>query len=298
MTFVVPDLVVESVIRDGIANMIADPTILDDVFAGLALNYANRKYGAAEITRIKDYFTGGSKHNIAIVHSFHEASAKELAYSIQLGSDNEDKSYIDDFDEDLQETITDAGELAALIKVAAFTPTSYDTITGMVRVPDSVDLSTAYVNFIFVDSDSNEFVLQSGISNETGDKFFFIPSNQTVALGAGAYIRTFLNYTQTEVRSSHHRAQLLLGVHSKEPLLTKYMYTLLKYFLKSRKHDLINRGFLTSTMTGSDFTRDLKYEGDLVYTRFLTLTGLVKDSWRADQVTLIDSIEIDATPVE
>lgn len=300
MSFVLPDLVVESVIRDGIANIVADPTILDDVFEQLNANYASRKYGTAEITKIKDLLTGANKDNIAFVHSFHAAHAKAPAYSIQLGSDVEDKptAYLDDFDDDLRETITDPVALSAYEKETGILPDSYNTITGMVSVPDSVDLSTTYTGYIYVDGSDNEHTILSGISDTTGSKFFFIAKGATVDIGSAGLIKSPIDYTQTEIRGSHHEVQLLIGVHTKEALLTKYLYTLLKYFLKSRKHDLVSRGIIASTMSGSDFTRDLKYEGDMVYTRFLTFSGKINDSWRSDQVQLIDSVAVEGTPID
>ena len=61
---------------------------------------------------------------------------------------------------------------------------------------------------------------------------------------------------------------------------------------------MIQRCFHNSKLSGSDFTRDLRYEADMVYTRFLTVTGTIEESWRSDQVDLIDCIHIDGTPVD
>lgn len=60
----------------------------------------------------------------------------------------------------------------------------------------------------------------------------------------------------------------------------------------SRKADLINRCFQKTTFQGSDFTRNLQYEGDHVFTRFLTVSGMIEDSWRSDEITQIDNIEV------
>jgi len=297
MSFVFPDLVIESILRDGLKNIEADPSILNDVFGDFSAPYANRKYGLAEIQRIQDILTGSEKTNIAIVHSFHEAAAKSPCISIQLGSDIEGREvYLDDFSEDLQEDITDEDDLAALVKVPSVLPDSYDATSGKLELPDSVDLSDVYTSFIYVDGSDVEFVIQGGISEVTGDKFIFIPVGSTPDIGSAGSIKSFLSFTKTEVRSSHHDVQILLGVHTKEPLFTKYLYTLTKYFLKSRKESLIKRGFVASTMSGSDFNKDQNYVGDQVFTRFLTVSGKVEDAWRSDQVQLFDHVEIDAIP--
>lgn len=296
MGFALSDLILESIIRDGIENIKQDPTILDDVFAELTRSYASRKYGSAEIQKIKDYITGANKKEIAVVHSFHEAEAKSPCFSIQLGSDNENTRHdaIDDFLADERIAITEQAKLDALKKVLNFTPTAYDPITGKVSVDDSVDLSDVYVNYIYEDGVSTEHTILSGISNDTGNKYFFIAKNSDVDLNPGT-IRSFLTEEQFELRVMVNESTLLIGCHSKEALLTKYLYILLKYFIESRKKDLIKRGFDNPVVKGSDFTRDLHYQGDMVFTRFLTVSGRTTDTWRSDQVDLIDSVEIDAS---
>lgn len=298
MSFPLPDLIVESVIRDGLANIKADSTILDDLFAEFANGYAARKYGALEIATVKSWISGNNAEEIAIIHAFHPANAKLPCISIQLGSDVESDKYLEDFEEDLQESITDVDALAALVKVSAFTPTGYDANSGMVSVGDAVDLSPVYDNYIFVDASDVEHVILNAISNETGNKFFFITPNGTPDIGGDCTIKTFLEYTQLEIKSSHQDVQLLLGVHTKNALTTKYLYQILKYILKSRRKSLELRGISKSTVSGSDFTQNMQYEGDAVFTRFLTFSGHILEWWRSDQVNLIDRVDFEFTAGE
>ena len=298
MSFALPDLIVESVIRDGLANLKADPTIIDDLFAQLAYTYADRKYGAAEIAKIKTWITGSDAENISIMQAYNVADAKLPAIVIQLGSDIESEAFLDDFEEDLQEDITSGAALAAITKVAAFTPTSYDSTANIVYVADGVDLSVVYDNYIFVDASDTEHTITNAISDVDGDKFFIIEPNGAVDVAGDCTIKTFLEYTQLEIRGSHQNVQLLLTVTTKDALTTKFLYTILKYILKSRKKSLMQRGMAKITMSGSDFNRNQQYEGDVVYTRFLTLSGHILESWRSDQVDLTDNVVFDLTPVD
>lgn len=297
MGFAVPDLIIESVIRDGLENIKNSPEIIDDVFSELTKAYASRKYGATEIARIKALI---ADENIAVVHSFHAAAAKSPCFSIQLGNDGENArhDYIDDHNSDDIVDITDSAKLDALKKVDPLTPTSYDPTSGMVRVDDSIDLSTIYERYIYVDGSGTEFVVQQGISNVVGDKFFNILPSQSPDIVNPGLIKSFLSQEQFEVRGTVSQVDLLIGVHTKEALLTKYMYILLKYILQSRKKDLIQRCFENMVLKGSDFTRDIQYQGDRVYTRFLTVSGRVDETWRSDQVELIDHVVLDAVPVD
>ena len=73
--------------------------------------------------------------------------------------------------------------------------------------------------------------------------------------------------------------QISVGIHTKDSLMTRYLYTLVKYILLSRRIDLERRGLIASTFGGSDFMRDMGYQGDIVYTRFLTVIGKAEDTW-------------------
>ena len=82
-----------------------------------------------------------------------------------------------------------------------------------------------------------------------------------------------------DVGTTHSNIQIMLGVHTKEALTTKYLYTIVKYILLSRKRDLIDRCLINMSFSGSDFTRNLQYKGDIVFNRFLTISGRIEDNW-------------------
>lgn len=293
--FTLPDLVIESVIRDGFANLKARPEIIDSLFADLTKPYANRKYGSAEVEKIKTFFTTGSGKEVSIAHSFHLKDAALPCVSIQLGSDSEDQrlANLEDYQGFDEEPLVAAADLAQYVKVSAFLPSSYDSITGKVNVPDGFNLSSVYTGFIYEDGSENEFTIKSGISNDLGNKFFFIDPNQIVNIAQPGILKSFLNSEVVEIRGTHSNVSILIGIHTKDALTTKYLYTIIKFFLLSRKKDLINRCFIVSSISGSDFTRDMRYEGDTVFNRFLTVTGKVSESWRSDEVDLIDSVAAD-----
>lgn len=297
MSFVLPDLVIESVIRDGIENIKQNPAILDDLFGQLILPHNARKYGATEIEKIKTLL---DNKNIAVVHSFHLGASKSPAYSIQLGNDAEAKreARLDDFEEDILEDITDAQELQDLIKAEGFTPDMYDPLTGIISLPDAVDLSEVYKGNIFVDASDVEHTITGGVNNLDGQKSIFVAKGSDVNISAACSIKSQIDFKQYEVKGVTHDVSILIGVHTKDALTTKYLYLVLKYILMSRKKYLIKRGFFLASLQGSDFTRDMEYQGDTVYNRFLTITGKVEDTWKANQVIPIEHFVIDADPVD
>lgn len=294
--FHLPELIIESLIRDGIQNVRADKTIIDSIFAQLTRAYNTRKYGSAEITKLKAMVD----QEIPVLFSYHEVDTKSIAFTIMVGTDTEAKprAHLGDHYEEIQEEIVDAERLEALIRVENMTVLSFDSTTGKVTVDPSTDLSPIYAGMIYVDSIGTEHDILSGISNQPGDKFFFVNKLDEVDFSLpNGIIKSSLAYDQYEIRGVTSDIQLVIGAHSKDALTTKYLYILLKYFLLSRKPDMIKRGLVVSSFSGSEFHRDQEFIGDRVFTRFLTITGKCDDTWRSDQVQLIDHIEIQATPV-
>jgi hypothetical protein len=295
--FNIPELIIESLIRDGIDNVRAKPEILDDIFAQLTRTYASRKYGQPEIEKIKTLM----EKEIAVIYSYHQVDAKVPCFSIMVGTDNENKprAHLSNEYVQIEEQIVDPIKLQALHRVDNISVTSYDPLTGKVVVADGTDLSPVYHGMIFVDADNSEHPILGGINNTVGDKSFFIQKNDDVSFATPtSYIKSSLNFESFEIKGLTSEVQLVIGVHSKDALTTKYLYILLKYFIFSRKPDMIKRGMYLSSYNGSDFNRDSQYLGDQVYTRFLTVSGRVDDLWRSDQITLIDNIVVTATPVD
>ena len=83
-----------------------------------------------------------------------------------------------------------------------------------------------------------------------------------------------------DIGATHSNIQIMLGVHTKDALITKYLYTIVKYILLSKKEDLINRCLINMSYSGSDFTRNLQYKGDIIFDRFLTVSGRIEDNWK------------------
>jgi hypothetical protein len=294
MPFIIPELVLESVIRDGIQNCKDNPdAVINDVFGNLTRAFSEKKYGVSELQKIKTLI---QTKQIPVVYAWHmvEASAKPACISIQLLSEQEDerRASFGDFLGNVDEEITDSDSLAALILTDTFTPDSYDTTSGTVTVPDSVDLSQIHVNLLFVDSDGTEFTILGGIDNTIGNKKFVIEKGQIVALGAGALIKSSIDFQRHQVKGNTENVQMIVGIHSRDPLTTKYLYTLVKYFIMSRRNSLSNRDLELATYKGSDFTRDMNYGADAIFTRFLTVSGMINNDYNSSLVDLYDHVNV------
>jgi hypothetical protein len=289
MPFVLPEITIESILRDGFKNARRNSDdVIRDVFGNLTRAFADKKYGEKEINKIKKLV---EDKEVSIVHSFNMVQAEIPCISIQLVSDTEDerKAHLGDHVGFYDMPFVDQSKS---VIVSSFETLSYDQTTGIVTVPDSVNLAPVYANLLFVDQAGLEFQILGGIDNTPGQKKFAIQKQAEVVVGISCEIKTSINFDRYQTRGNVEKVNILLGIHTQDPLLTKYVYTLVKYFLLSRKKDLINRDIQLSTYTGSDFTRNGEYAADAVYSRYLTVNGMVQHDWRSDLVELVDSVEV------
>lgn len=290
MAFILSDLVIESTLREGFANCRNDESIIDDVFAQLKTLPVAAKYGDKEINKIKRLL----KKDIPIVNSYYNIESNVPCISIQLlsASELERRAAMDDFLDD-QIKPMDEEELAEQVYISGITIDDYDPDSGIVTLDDSTDLTTIHVNNVLEDADGNAFPILAVIANEPTDRRIQIQKQAEINIAGPAEIRSIIDYSQNELRTNVEKETLLIGIHTKEPLLTKYLYVLVKYIIESRKLDLIRRGFQLPTYEGSDFSRNMEYVSDMVYTRYLTIAGEINNTWTSDKVTPIDLIELD-----
>lgn len=293
MSFQISDLVLESVIRDGFEAIRRDPSIVDDVFAQLKDlgPLMNKKFGQREINRIKKYFTD---HEVSVVQAFSQVVDNLPCISIQLIDNPEDikHAHLEDFEADIQQTFTDPEDLQNLVIISSISLDSYDPRSGTVYIDDSADLDKIHANHILVDVDGNEFQILGGIVNIPGSKQVVIEKQAEINLVGPAEIKSSIDFKQWEQRGVMEDEKLLLGIHTEERLLTIYLYILVKYFIVSRKLDLINRGFQLATYSGSDFTRNIDYV-EPVWSRYLTVSGKVQNDWISDKVIPIDLVDVE-----
>lgn len=291
MGFKLPDLILETVLRAGLKNARLNPAVIDDVFSDLTATYAEKKYGESEINKIKKMV---QNKEVSIVHSFNLTQSTLPCISIQLTDDREDpaRSHMGDFTSYQSQLFTDPVQIAATVYVSNIQPTAFNPLTGVVSIPDSVDLSSIYPNLVYIDSAGNEHVITGGINNAIGHKQFAVDNEGVVALGSGGQILTTINYEVFQTHGNIETSQLILGIHTKDSLLTKYLYILVKYIILSRKISLTRRGFQLTSYSGSDFHRNAEYGGDVVYTRFFNVSGLLQHSWKSFQEKLVDNVQV------
>ena len=293
---ILPDLVLETVIRDGLELVRRKPEMLERIFGTLTNDNLQMKYGEAEINRIKEWI---ENKEIAVVQAFSQVTTNMPCVSIQLLAEDEDipLATLDDYSGQEEETFDECGEETPIV-IPSLTASSFDAVDSRLNFADGVDLSAIHPNLIVRDIDGNDFIVLSPISEEAGDQFITIdydasdpeqtPPNITQPLEVISSINSHIY----ELNSTREQSRLLLGIHTEERLTTVYLFNLIKWVILARKADLEANCLELSTYNASDFTRNEAFAGDIVFSRYMTFKSMLEHEWRADEIDQIDWAEV------
>lgn len=214
-------------------------------------------------------------------------NAKLPSFSIHLLGDTEDEAKAAFSDLDGEESSpVDPQEF-----VAAFTATSYNSTTGRIDIPDSVNLSNIYENQFYEDGIGQTFIMEGSISNVLGNKHITIAPNVTVITLANGRIISGIAIKIHEVRFIPAAENIMIGVHSENALLTKFLYYILRYILYRKKDKFQCFNLLLSKYNGSDFSLKEPLLPENVYSRYITAQFITYNFWRNDELNIIDAIQ-------
>lgn len=300
MPFILPDLVIESVLREGFHNLReslgGENDQIEDIFSDLKSPYLNSLYGEKELKKIKDFIV----KPIFITHSFNLNPTQLPCVAINLNQVQEiqPQAYMDDYIGVIDEPITPTEIIATLVA------DSYDPVTGVV-VLNTADpnLANVRVNQLLVDGNGNEYPILGGITNDPGDKRVSIKTKICDFDLSNVKIISNLNFERKLQKSINESETIVLPIVTEEPLLTKYLFIIIKYILNSRKSSLIARGVAITSFDATDFNRWGVKLPDNCYARFISARfQRIEQTWVGEKVSLIEAvnptpgIELDPDP--
>jgi hypothetical protein len=283
------ELVLETILRDGLGQIKTNPNILDDIFGRLKEAHFLNQYGQNKIDEIKTFFTNGVKQ-LRIVHSWSQVPTHVPCYSIQLINADEEEG-IQNLGNDYPEV---EDPKAPEVIVASVQPTTFNVTTGKLDVNPAVDLSAVCAGMLFKDSNGTTFPIKTPLSNMSGSKYLTLESNgNTPELTLPGQVISSIDFTRYDRRMVRLREKIAIGVHSSNDLhLTKFLYYILVWILKSRQEAMINRGLTLDRGTGRVFDRDDTYQGENIYTRYLEITCISDFIWNQNEAQVFDCFDL------
>lgn len=285
------DVVIRSALEKGLENLRAKPWLLDYVFASLPQDEltANR-YGQATVQRAKEWFL---QNKVSIFMSTRTDKPTWPALSIKLASSNETENTLGDVHYEPRED----SDLQWPALYGPFNAVSYDPFTGYLTLPDDVS-DTLYLSYGQLVIDGNglihpieEVIDVNVVKIETALTTSF--QNAVVKAQPPAYV--------AEVESLNFAETYHIGVHvgGEQEQLT-WLHSIVVFILLAYKETLLEaRNFERSTIQSSDFMQNPAFDEEVVYSRYVTITGTVRQIWPKSIKQKITGIQPDvlASPV-
>lgn len=281
------EFAIESIIRQSLKEIINEniDIHMNDALGRLTLNDVVDKYGNTEVLKVKQFL---QTQQVNIIQSLTQLANNENlpSFSIHLMSDAEDESKagFNDFD---GETVV---PIAPRVIVPLFNANSYDSDTGTISVPDSADLQNVYKGMTFLDGHGVGYTISDPISNFAGNRYFTINANIPMVGLLNAQIVSSITSQIWRVKYTTTNENIMIGVHTDNALMTKYLYYVLRYILYRQRHKFQEYQMQLSKYDGSDFSLNQVSLPEAVYSRWITARFVTYNFWHDVPLKIIDAI--------
>lgn len=272
------DILIKTVIELALQDMRQNSWVIEDVFRSLVENpILNWKYGLKEVTRAKEFIL----NNNIPVYMRHRVDKQEFpCITISIGSSQEDKSLatLGDLSHIVESYSPD--EIGKSIKyiIPPFQPTSYDSTTGIIEAPDSVE-NIEYVaeGMIAVDPETGQgfFVIE-----KAGTNGFRIAAGSTLTGTKVAIVPRYALYRARRERAISQETYNI-GCHAEgDPSTLIFLHGVVKYALFRYREGLLeHNNFQLSKLSSTDLLKNESFGVENIYSRWITIAGQVEESW-------------------
>lgn len=279
--------IIELILRDVRQN----PWLMDDILSDFVTDpMLSGIYGQKEIENAKKWI---NDNEISVFLPHRMDLEKMPCVTIAIGSNMEDRSLARMADmTHIVETLqpTQVGKVVPYI-IPPFYYTSYDQVTGFFEVPGTVDLVIIQPNMAVINPQTGAgFIITS--KNNNG---FFITPGTVINFDVIAVIPEYRIYkARREIATFQENISIGCHVHG-DPNALLWLYSIMMYGLLRYREGLIeSRNFQISNLTTTDMIRNDAFQsfGENVYSRFITLTGQVENTWIKAPKRVIETINI------
>lgn len=291
---VATDLVVRAALLAGIADIRANPDLIDSAFASLTLDSLTKdQYGAKDIESAKKWFLS---NDIKVLMDYRLPVNDPHFLSISLVDSTEVENTLGDINAFAYEDYVD--EWRPLVR--AFTPVTYSPSTGIFELPedvgdDLIDNSTqmqirtkrGHIYPVLESLDIYQIRLDEDINDDFCD----------------CTIEAIYSKRIVPLESAGFRETVRIGVHAHgDPTFLTWGHALAVFILLRDREDFLEaRGFERTKISSAPFSKNEAMGAENMWSRFITVSGFVRQNWpkAPEQRNLVNSIRyIDGFPVD
>ena len=283
------DVIIRSAVRAGLMDMRANPWLLDYVFASLPQDPLTwKEYGEKDLQEARKWFIN-TEIPVSVLPRMDESKFPQITIELLESSEVVPEATLGDVNYEPEES--NAMTWPSL--TPAFTPISYTPSTGIVKLDFTPDCLVATGMFL-VDHLGKEHQIVS-VTSQT--EFKLDPG--TVADLRGSVLKGHRPAWVVSVESSSFKESYRLGIHvSGEPAHLTWLHAIVQFSLLRYKQVLMEaRGFERSTISSSQVARSEWSEAENVFSRYVTITGYVRQYWPKVVAPGIDGVQFEGLQV-
>jgi len=289
------DIIIRTAIKAALDDLRANPWLLDYVFISLPQDPLTfLQYGDGEIDRAKKWF---ATTDIPVIITPRIDAARMPCISIALEESSEtSEATLADVN---YETTIDLDQSTNL--AGPFTPTGYNYKTGkvLVRKTDLAGIVLA-PGMLLVDIKGTTYPIidvyndVSGTDNQPGGISSFDITPNTVFNMNNVTLQGAPPMYKLPLESTIMKETYSIGCHVNTDFTQLiYLHSILVFALLRYKQRLFEaRGFERSTISSSAPQVDASYESELVYERFISLSGVVRQFWPKDITSTVQGVTV------
>lgn len=278
------DIIIRTAIVAAIEDLRRDPQLLDYVFSSLPRDEQTAKeYGDKSVDRAKEWFLK-TEIPVSMVPRIDEGRWPRI--TISLADSQEHENTLGDIHYEPVQYQSSTTVWKAL--AGPFTPTSYDPQSGKVVLPTSVtDNLVVVAGMYIIDRQGGEHLIVRSDGN------VYIAENSIVDL-RDAVIKGVKPMQAVHLESATFRETYHVGIHvGSEPVYLTWLHSIIVFaLLRYRQAYLEARGFERSSFNSSDFIKNDHIDNELVFSRYVTVSGVVRNYWPKFIGSTINSVSM------
>jgi hypothetical protein len=285
------DVFFRRIIELTLKDMRDNPWLVDDVLSDFVNDpMLSGIYGQKEIDNAKKWL----KENDINVYLPHRMDLTQMpCITISIGSNTEDRrlARLGDLTPCVEEyTASDIGKTIQYIQ-QPFDYTNYTQATGYIETPPEVDLAIISPGMVVVDPSTGGGYV---IANKDAGGIYIAPDSAlpNSTIGILPQYRTWR--ARREIATFQERITLGCHVHG-DPHALLWLYSIMMYgLLRYREGALESRNFQLSNIETTDMIRNEAFQnvGENVYSRFITITGQVENTWVKAPKRFVETVSI------
>lgn len=270
------DILIKTMLEAALLDLRKNAWIVEDIFGALANDFlASKDYGHKEVEAAVDWFLN---NEIPVLLAYRIAdSAPVPCISIAYNENSEAIERTSLADQRVTESFDPTGIITSAKNLTpVFSVESYDPETGIIVVPSSINLVNVRAGQYLVANKTNQAYV---IYEITGNHSFKIKEG-VLENFSKSHIRTKYNTWNLEKEITFINESYTLGCHANGAGTCLWLWQIIMYALFRYKESYLEgRLFELSRVQSSAIQKNNNFPADNVFSRYVTLSGVVPATW-------------------